>query len=996
MRRHSTDPRGRVPNRVSRGPRVPGGVAGGAPRYTAAVTTEPAARPRTSNAPPSAPPSAVGDGPSALGEGEAGKPLLVILDSHGIIFRSYFALRDVLTVRRTGEPVAAVFGYANSILTVFNELRPTYVIAAWDASEQTFRKDLDERYKAQRPATPDDLIPQFDRVRQLLEAFRIPLVEKPGYEADDVLGTLATQAVEAGLDVVIVTLDNDIVQLVQPGVRVYMYRPYQRDYVMYDVAAVRERFGFEPRQMIDYKALVGDTSDNITGVKGIGEKGAKALIEQFGSLDAMLARIEEIEPKRLRNALAEGVDEAQLSQELATIICDVPDVTLDLESSVLRDYDRQAVVDLFHELEFRSLVNRLPESSQPVSAQTQPAVAPDGWYEVITDRARLAALVAAIRTSGRFAIEVIATDAHPMRAGDGLVGFAISAEPGHAAYIPFGHVAHGQGLLLPDESANTAPRQLPREAVFEALRPVLLDPAITRVAHDGKYVTLALAESPAHVWPASIDFDTQIAAYLLGDSSMSLQRLAFGRLAVQTVDPKTFLGTASKAITFAQASIEDVGRFAAVDADVTLRAADVLARELEANALDRVFREVDLPHVPVLARMEQFGVALDRSVLSDLDAVLTQRIAEAERAVYDAVGHEIRIGSPLELSSLLFDELGLPKTRKTKTGYTTDADALEPLRAVHPVVGAILNWRELTKIKSTYVDTLPHQVNPRTGRVHSVFSQVTAATGRLSSNDPNLQNIPVRREIGNLVRRAFVARDCGDDPVLLSADYSQIELRVLAHISRDTELRRAFAEQKDIHITTAARVFKKAESEVTLEDRRRAKVFNFGVLYGLTAFGLSTREGIPRDEAEAFIAGYFEAYPQVAEWRERTVAEARERGYAETLTGRRRYIPDLRAGNHNLRQAAERVAMNMPIQGTASDIIKIAMNRIDAELLARRAGGKQARMVLQVHDELIFELPRAELDAVREMAMRLMPTLDLEVPLDIEMKVGTTWGDLEK
>ena len=952
------------------------------------MTTSPATRPRASRA-PAAPPAAE--------RGAGDRPLLVILDSHGIIFRSYFALRDVLTVRRTGEPVAAVFGYANSILTVFNELHPTYVIAAWDASEQTFRKERDQRYKATRAETPDDLIPQFARVRQLLDAFRIPVVEKVGYEADDVLGTLATQAIDAGLDVVIVTLDNDIVQLVQPGVRVYMYRPYQRDYVMYDVDAVRERFGFEPRQMIDYKALVGDTSDNIPGVKGIGEKGAKTLIDQFGSLDEMLARIEEVEPKRLRNALADGVDEAQLSRELATIICDVPEVTLDLESAVLKDYDRQAVIDLFHELEFRSLVTRLPESSQAPSPATQPAVAPEGHYEVITGRAELDALMAAIRTSGRFAIEVIATDAHPMRAADGLVGIAVSAEPGHGAYIPFGHVAHGQGMLMQLEGAEAAgPTQLAPGEVLEALRPVLLDPAIRRIAHDGKYATLALAESPAHIWPASIDFDTQIAAYLLGDSGISLQRLAFGRLGVQTVDAKSFLGTASKAITFAQAGIEDVGRFAAVDADVTLRAADVLAKELEASALDRVFHEIDLPHVPVLARMEQFGVALDRSVLADLDAVLLQRIAEAERAVYDAVGHEIRIGSPQELSTVLFDEIGLPRTRKTKTGYTTDADALEPLRPLHPVVGAILDWRELTKIKSTYVDTLPHQVNPRTGRVHSVFSQVTAATGRLSSNDPNLQNIPVRTEIGNLVRRAFVARDCGEDPVLLSADYSQIELRVLAHISGDTELRRAFEEKKDIHTATAARVFKKQESEVTAEDRRRAKVFNFGVLYGLTAFGLSSREGIPRDEADAFIKAYFEAYPQVAAWRESTVAEARERGYAETVTGRRRYIPDLRAGNHNLRQAAERVAMNMPIQGTASDIIKIAMNRIDAELLARRTTGRKARMVLQVHDELIFELPRAELHEVREIATRLMPTLDLEVPLDIEMKVGRTWGELEK
>ena len=972
------------------GPKRPAAAA-----YTAGVTTE-AAPPARSARRPRAAAAPARDTSSIAGEPSSETPLLVILDSHGIIFRSYFALRDVLTVRRTGEPVAAVFGYANSILTVFNELHPTHVIAAWDASEDTFRKERDDRYKAQRPPTPDDLVPQFDRVRQLLDAFHIPLIEQRGYEADDVVGTLAQQAAERGVEVVIVTLDNDMVQLVQPGVRVYMYRPYQRDYVMYDTAMVRERFGFEPLQMVDYKALVGDTSDNIPGVKGIGEKGAKALIDRFGTLDAMVEHVEEIEPKRTRNALAEGIDEARLSYELATIIREVPGLELDLDAAELADYDREAVVALFQELEFRSLINRLPASNRTAEASAPPpASAPQGQYEVVTTQRRLEELVAAIRREGRFALEVVADDPHPMRAADTLVGIAVSAEAGRAAYIPFGHVALGQARLLGEEGAPEAPMQLSRDDVFAALRPVLEDRAIKRIAHDGKFATLALAESPAHVWPAAIDFDTQIAAYLLGDSSESLQRMAFGRLGIETVEAKSFLGAASKAIPFSAASVEDVGRYAAIDADVVLRAADVLERDLEASALTTVFREIDLPHLPVLARMERFGVALDPALLADLDATLMARIALAERACYDAVGHEFKIGSPLELSGILFEELRLPHTRKTKTGYTTDADALEPLRDLHPVVSAVLEWRELTKIKSTYVDTLPHQVNPRTGRVHSVFSQVTAATGRLASNDPNLQNIPVRTEIGNLVRRAFVAQDCGDDPVLLSADYSQIELRVLAHICGDAELRRAFEEKQDIHRATAARVFRKPPSEVTSEDRRRAKVFNFGVLYGLTAFGLSTRERIPRDEAEAFIAAYFEAYPKVQTWRESTVAEARERGYAETLTGRRRYIPDLRSGNHNLRQAAERIAINMPIQGTAADIIKVAMNHIDAELTARRERGALARMVLQVHDELIFELPRAEVDEVREVAYRLMPTLDLAVPLDIEMKVGANWGELE-
>ncbi len=935
---------------------------------------------------------------SAVGEGGT-RPLIVLLDSHGIIFRSYFALRDVLTVRHTGEPIAAVFGYANTLLSVLTELHPTYVIAAWDASEQTFRKEKDERYKAHREAVPDDLIPQFGRVRSMLDAFRIPVVEKAGYEADDVLGTLAGQAHERGLDVVIVTLDTDIVQLVQPGVRVWMYRPYQRDYVMYDTEAVIERWGFEPERMVDYKALTGDTSDNIPGVKGIGEKGAKALIAQYGTIDEMLAHIEEIEPKRTRTALEQGAADALHSYEMATIVRDVPDVTLDLDAALLRDYDRGRVEELFRELEFRSLIPRLPAGrlvGLPVEAQASPAEPPpaatiEGAYEIVCDAAGLARVVAAVRASGSMAIEVIADASHPMRAADTLVGIAISPAEGVAAYIPFGHHASGQGSLMGD--GPSAPAQLERARVFETLAPLFADPVIRRAGHDAKFAAIALAEADPRLQIRGIDFDTQVAAYLLGDSNMSLARVAHTRLEMEL--PETVIGKGAKAILFSAAPVEAVGAYATANVDAVQRATRVLRAELERDHLDGVFRDIDLPHVPVLARMERFGVALDIDVLHEMERDLSGRITTAERAVYDAVGHEVKIGSPLELSALLFEELSLPKTRKTKTGYTTDADALEPLRPLHPVVDAILNWRELTKIKSTYVDTLPSQVNPRTGRVHSVFSQVTAATGRLSSNDPNLQNIPVRTEAGNLVRRAFVARDCGDDPVLLSVDYSQIELRVLAHIADDEELKAAFLAKKDIHRSTAARVFKKAESEVTSEDRRRAKVFNFGVLYGLTAFGMSTREGIPRDEAEAFIAGYFTAYPSVKEWRESTVEEARSRGYAETLTGRRRYIPELRSQNRVVRQAAERMAMNMPIQGTASDIIKIAMNRIDLELAARRERGARARMILQVHDELIFELPRAELDEVREVAHRLMPSIELAVPLDLEEKVGTNWGALE-
>jgi DNA polymerase-1 len=925
------------------------------------------------------------------------RPLLVLLDSHGIIYRSYFALRDVLNVRRTGEPVAAVFGYANSLLHVLAELQPAYVIAAWDGPEPTFRHEVTESYKATRQPMPDDLRPQIDRVRELLEAFRIPIVQAPGYEADDVVGTLATQAARAGVDVVIVTLDNDMVQLVGPGVQVYMYRPYQRDYVLYDEARVHERWGFGPLQMVDYKALVGDSSDNIPGVKGIGEKGALALLEQWGSVETILEHLDEVTPPRAQKALREGRDSAVQSKQLATIVRDVPGVALELEAATVHDYDRDAVLELFRELEFRSLVSRLPaqvavegeQGARRAAAAAAPALV--GRYELVTTGEQLAALVAAMRASRRAAIEVVADDPHPMRAADCLVGIAVSTQAGTGWYVPFGHV---QAPLL-RETDEPAPFQLAQEEVLAALGPVLADPAFALVAHNGKNALLALAEARGGFWVERLVFDTMIAAYLLGDANVTVRGLAFERLGHELVDPKALLGTGRKAITFAQTAPVQCAPYAAGNADLALRLADALAPELAATHVDGVFATIDLPHVPVLARMEQRGLAIDVEALHELGAGLVGRIAEAERAVYDAVGHEFQIGSPQQLSQVLFEELGLPRTRKTATGWTTDADALEALREAHPAVDAVLQWRELTKIKSTYVDTLPLQVNARTGRVHTVFSQVTAATGRLASNDPNLQNIPVRTEIGNAVRRAFVARGCGRDPLLLSFDYSQIELRVLAHVSGDTGLRKAFLAGQDIHRATASSVFGVAPGDVTAEMRRRAKVFNFGVLYGLTAFGLSTRERIPRAEADAFISAYFEAYPAVAAWRDATVAEARQRGYAETLIGRRRYIPELRSPDRNRRQAAERIAINMPIQGTAADIIKIAMNRIDAELLERRARGKLARMVLQVHDELIFELPRAELDEVREIARRLMPSLELDVPLDLDEKWGSSWGEME-
>ena len=954
--------------------------------------------------------------------------LLVILDSHGIIYRSYFALREAFasTVRRTGEPVWAVYGYANSLLYTLDELHPTHIIAAWDGPGPTFRHEADADYKATRAPMPDDLKPQLGRVRELLDAFRIPVVEAPGYEADDVLGTLATQAAAAGVATVLVTLDNDMVQLVQPGVRVLMYRPYQRDYVLYDEERVRERWSFGPERMTDYKALVGDTTDNIAGVKGIGEKGAKALIEQWGTIEEMLDHLEEITPQRAQKALAAAQEEARHYKHLATIVTDVPEAVLDLDAARVHEYDRGEVLQLFQELEFRSLVARLPQHADmagaPESAEhAEGAITRGGDYELVTTPQRLAEVVEAVQAARRFGFEVVADDEHPMRAAFCLVGVALSIEAGRGWYLPFGHtqeappLQEGQqeldltvedggsdgaggtnGTSVTDGTEPASPlEQLARETVLEAIAPLFTDPAIEPVSNSGKNQMLALGAAPDGFWTQAINFDTSIAGYVLGERAVDVRGLAFERLGHELVEPKSLLGTGRKAIPFSRSAPGDAKELAAGNADATLRLAADLAPELATTQLDRVFAEIDIPHIPVLARMEQRGLAIDREALEILGVELATDVAEAERGVYEAVGHEFQIGSPQQLSQVLFEELELPKSRKTATGWTTDANALEPLRAAHPAVEAVLRWRELTKIKSTYVDTLPLQVNPHTGRVHTVFSQTTAATGRLSSNDPNLQNIPVRTEIGNAVRSAFVARDCGEDPLLLSLDYSQIELRILAHVSGDEELRAAFLGGADIHRTTASRVFGVEPDAVDAEMRRRAKVFNFGVLYGLTAFGLSQREGIPREDAEEFIRAYFDAYPTVAQWRDDVVTEARDRGYAETLAGRRRYIPELRSRNRNQRQGAERIAINMPIQGTAADIIKIAMNRIDTELIEHRKAGGQARMVLQVHDELLFELPRAELNAVREIALRLMPSIELAVPLELDEKLGRSWGEME-
>lgn len=920
----------------------------------------------------------------------ASKPRrLVLLDGHGIIFRAYFAQKDhPLSVQKTGEVVTAVYGFANTLLKVLAELEPTHIAVTLDRPEPTFRHVKDETYKAHRPPAPDDLVSQFGRVQELIESFNIPIYTANGYEADDMLAALARQACEQQVETFLVTLDSDILQLVRPGVSVYMYRPYQHDTVLYDEAKVQERYGLRPQQIPDLKGLKGDASDNIPGVPGIGEKTAVKLLQQFNDLNTLYEHLDDVQPQRVRELLRANEGQARHSREMATIVDDIPSAALDLDACRAADYDPTRVLDLFRELEFRSLVDRLPPvrgtagtGSAPPPGQDppDPRVAEGASYRVVDTLEALDALVEQVRHAGCFAFDTETTGLDAMRSG--LVGISLATHTGQAFYIPVGHT----GNLL------ETPRQIPVATVIERLEPIFADPAIERVAHNGKYDMLILTNAGLTV--NQLDFDTMIAAFLLGGQTLGLKQLASERLRETMTPIKDLIGSGAKQITMAEVPISSAAPYAAADADMTLRLRAGLEQELHDRGLWGLFSEVEMPLIPVLMQMEMTGVAVDVAVLREQSLRLGTQLERLEQEIYDAVGHQFNVNSPKQLSSILFEELALPKTRKTTQGYSTDAQSLEALREAHPVIDLLLDYRQLAKLKSTYLDALPTLINPADGRVHTNFNQCGAATGRISSSDPNLQNIPVRTEVGRDVRRAFVARIDGGPATLLSADYSQIELRILAHITQEPRLVEAFLADEDIHKATGADLFGVAIGQVTADQRRLAKTINFATIYGLSAQGLALRTELSNREAQDFIKQYFARYPGIEAYLKQTIARTRAEGYAETLLGRRRYIGDINSNNFNIRSGAERMATNHPIQGTNADIIKIAMTRIQAELERRNL---RSRMILQVHDELIFECPNSELEEVAELASMIMPaSIELSVPVKVDLKAGPNWGDMD-
>ena len=897
--------------------------------------------------------------------------LLLLFDGNALVHRAFHALPP-LTVPGTGEMINAVRGFASTLLKLWADVRPSHWCIAFDLPEPTFRHKQFADYKKHRPPTPAELVNQIGRVHQLAEAFRIPVFEIAGYEADDILGALSHQAKQQGMDTIIVTGDNDILQLVSRGVKVMTPRRSFGDTILYDEQQVRQKYSLGPDQLIDLKALTGDSSDNIPGIRGVGEKTAVKLLQQFNTVEGIYEHIDLVEPERIRELLRQGQGRVMENKGLVTIVTDMP-VTLDLNSCKVSDYERQRVVDLFRELGFVKLLSSLPGDGEDVKTESRNGITADVKYQVVATQETLDSLVQQLKTAGEFAIDTETTSTNAMTAE--LVGISLASTPGEAFYIPVGHRTLSEIT------------QLPVDQVLKKLRPLIEDGAVRKIAQNGKYDMIVLSE---HGLPFdNLQFDTMIAAHLAGEKTLGLKALAFNKLGIEMTPISDLIGKGAKQVPMSMVDIEKAADYACADADMTLRIKQLMEPELVSEELRDLFRDVEMPLVPVLVDMERNGVALDTGQLKNMSESIGGDMKRLEQEIFGHVGHVFNINSSQQLSDVLFRELQLSKPRKTKSGYSTDAAVLETLRGTHPVIDCILEYRQLAKLKSTYTDSLLALINPRTGRVHTSYNQAGTSTGRLSSSEPNLQNIPVRGEMGRKIRRAIIAQPGWS---LISADYSQIDLRALAHLSGDRELIDTFLRDEDVHTATAARIFNISADSVTPEMRRAAKTVNFGVIYGMSEYGLEQATDFNREEAARFITSYFEKYPGVRNYLESTKTQARENGYVQTILGRRRYIPEINSTNRQVREAAERMAINMPVQGTSADIIKLAMLNIHREM---KQDNVKSKMILQVHDELVFEVPPEEMNAMKSLAIDLMQqAMKLSVPLKIDVKTGTNWDEM--
>jgi len=925
-------------------------------------------------------------------------PTLYLIDGHALAYRMYYALTGYSSGGATrwqtskGEPTAGIYGFARELLRIYEQEKPDHLAVAFDTGK-TFRDEIFPEYKATRAKMPDDLRPQIERIRQMVDAFNIPRLEMEGFEADDVLGSAARWGAAQGLGVKIITGDRDLLQLVDERTIVYLAGDDQNYITAEDVIG---KLGVRPEQVVDYKAIVGDKSDNIPGVPGVGEKTAENLLARYTTLDNIYAHLEEVEP-RWRTKLEAGKDSAYMSQRLAAIRTDLP-VALDLEQAKPDAFDPAKVEALFRELEFRSLVEKLhkltgaaaPGGTQQLSlfgevplqvtAAVRESRPQTGLKTTVVDSpAGLESLVAALKSASVISFDTETTSTDEMTAG--LVGISLAVEEGEGYYIPIGH------------NAGT---QLPLEQVLSALRIPLTDARIAKVGHNLKYDFIMLARQGLSVAPLA--FDTMIAEWVIDPSSrnLGLKNLAAARLGETMTHIEDLIGKGKKQISMAEVAIQDAAPYAVADAEAALRLHPLLEAELKRipKAWD-LFTGIEMPLVSVLAGMEMAGVALDGDFFAAFSVQLDERIKAIEQDVYAAVGKTFNLNSTQQLSDVLFVTLRLTppdQGRKTASGhYSTAAGVLDEMSGQHPVVDMVLEYRELSKLKSTYVDALPAQIHPETGRVHTSFSQTGAVTGRLSSSNPNLQNIPTRTEIGRRVRRGFVA-EAGN--VLLSVDYSQIELRIVAHMAGDEAMLDAFRAGQDIHATTAAAIYGVPLEQVSKEQRRHAKAINFGLIYGMSAFGLTRSTELTLAESEDFVAAYFRQFPGVKKYLDGIRREAAQNGYVETLLGRRRYFPALKGQlNYNLKNREEREAINAPIQGTAADIMKIAMIKIPPALAQ---AGLHGRMLLQVHDELVIECPRAELSATARLIQQVMENAyPISIPLSTEARWGLNWDEMK-
>ncbi len=918
---------------------------------------------------------------------ESKKPLLLLVDGNGLIHRAFHALPP-LTMPKTGETVGAVYGFSMMLVKAINELKPSHYAIAFDRRAPTFRHQMFDQYKAHRPAMPDELAGQLGRVREVVNAFNIPIFELDGYEADDILGALSTQASAQNLETVIMTGDADMMQLVAPLVKVFYPRPGGSfsDAILYDEEAVKTRYGVTPLQIADLKALKGDTSDNIPGVPGVGEKTALKLVTQFGTVENLLQHLDEVEPAKLKDKLKENIEILKQSHVLATIVRTTP-VTLDFDKCCQIDrYDRTKAAELFRELGFNSLVGKLPGTQGEAVTPAVPAAAPAApavpavesktiaaQYQTISTAEALDALITRLCSLPSVALSVEGSSLNPMSSR--IVGIALSPAAGEAYYIP---------VAPPDALPDG---KLPIDTVISKMKPLLENPAIAMNLHNSKYHLILLAQNGLEL--KNLAFDTMLAAYLLGDKALGLKEIVFSRTGLEMTPSSDLVGSGSKQIPLFQVEVEQVSTFACANADMTGRLTPLLTTELRNQSdLWELLEKVELPLVPVLAIMERCGVVLDTNLLKEMSQRLGDQLKALEEHIHTEAGEEFNINSPQQMGVVLFEKLHLPG-KKVRGKYSTEASVLEELRGF-PIVAHILEYRQLIKLKSTYIDALPCLINEKTGRVHTNFNQTRTTTGRLSSSEPNLQNIPVRGELGREIRKAFIS---APNTTLIAGDYSQIDLRVLAHLSGDMNLVTAFREDKDIHSATAAQLFNVPINEVKADMRRLAKTVNFGVIYGMSEFGLEQATELSRKEAGQFITAYFEKYPGVARYLEETREKAHRLGYVQTILGRRRYIPEINAANRMIREAAERMAINMPVQGTSSDIIKVAMINLYREMRER---GFKSRMLLQVHDELIFEVPPDEVEIMTQLVRdRMSSAIKLDVPVKVDIKSGPNWGAME-